>query len=280
MPRTRHPNRRHDSTAIEPYPSLHQPSQAPALQLPPKDSLIIFSDSDSVSQVPTPGAGATTGSCPTEVLEEISQPWPRVQAPKKRPGCQSAERPGGNSQSVLLKPRPFGKPHKEVHRTYTQEFKLQVLSFWIHHKIPIGPTTFRSPTEREVAARYLVPRTTIQKWRKPEAMDLIVNRVKGTRKASGVCSCQWPEMEEQLYNAYRIWCDEQKSVRHSWLHLTARAAFLKTYSTIDVSIFVFSSGWFVGFLAHNNINVFYGVTAHRQVTAQNEHPTLKKSITS
>lgn len=197
-------------------------------------------------------------------LQEIPQARRALASRKPR---QTIDRPGSNSKSVLHQPRPFGKPRKEVHRTYTREFKLQVLSFWLHHKIPIGPTTHRNPTKREVAAKYLVPQTTVQEWRKPDTMARIVNGTKGTRKASEMRSCQWPEMEEGLYQAYRARRDAHKSVRRSWLRRTAQAAFLKAYPTIDVSIFIFSNGWFFGFLARHDITLRFATNKSQKIPA-------------
>ncbi|KAG0138847.1 hypothetical protein HOY82DRAFT_534589 [Tuber indicum] len=180
MPPIRHPNREHEYPAIEPYPT---PSRS-------LNQIYILNDSATDNNsMGTIISSRVTPSLIPNPAQAIGQPFhnisqgralvPADRKPSKGPRL-SKERPGENSKSVLLKPRPFGKPRKEVHQTYTREFKLQVLSFWLHHKIPSGPTTFRSPTEREVAGRYLVPRTTIQKWRKPDAMELIVNGTKST----------------------------------------------------------------------------------------------------
>ena len=266
MPPTRRSNIKYHSSAIEPYPK-------PISQTPVPSSQIAIFENSSSSVSPSLPENPARARAPSHPLHEISQVRAQPAASGKPPshGCgprQSKERPAGNSMSVILKPRPFGKARKEIHRTYTREFKLQVLSFWLHHKIPIGPTTFRSPTEREVAQRYLVPRTTIQKWRKPDTMELIVNGTKNTqRRDNGVRACRWPEMEEMLYEAYRQRRDERKSVRRSWLRRTARATFLKAYPAIDVSIFIFSNGWFFGFLARHNITLRFATNKSQKIPA-------------
>jgi hypothetical protein len=144
-------------------------------------------------------------------LQSLQQP----RAPDRH--FHSVDRAGSTSKSVIKHPRPFGKAKKEVQRTYTRELKLQVLSFWLHHQISTGPTTFRNPSTREVAACYLLPRTTILAWRKPEVMDAIINSRRRSRRVVNTRTCQWPEMEERLYEAYRIRREERKTVRRGWL---------------------------------------------------------------
>ena len=79
--------------------------------------------------------------------------------------------------------------------------------------------------------------------------------------------CQWPEMEVELYQAYRKRREERKSVRRSWLRRTARNVFQKVYPTIDVSIFVFSNGWFFGFLAHHDITLRFATNKSQKIPA-------------
>ena len=229
----RHANRKPSSQhpTIEPYPSPSQ-SRVPPIPQEEPSSFSIFQDpitSSATTYHPNlnttvlglaiePPSPLSSGLSPDrrmsisrQTLHEEQQP----KAPSSRKPWQSKDRPGGNSKSILLHPRPFGKPRKEVHRTYTWEFKLQVLSFWLHHKIPIGPTTFRGPAKKEVAIRYLVPEGTIGAWHKPDTMSKIVNWTKSTRRVDGVRGCQWPEMEGELYQAYRKRREERKSVRRS-----------------------------------------------------------------
>lgn len=269
-------------STTESYLSLHHTAQA--LQESLSGSINIFLDSPNTrASSATPDSDPTILPCPATPADQPRanssslQSIPQGRAPgscQHKPR-QSKDRPGGNSKSVLQQPRPFGEPRKKVRRTYTREFKLQVLSFWLHHKTPIGPTTYRSPTVREVAARYLVPQSTIQQWRGEETINLIVDGTKGTRKAIGVRGCRWPEMENFLYQAYRARQGERKSVRRSWLRRAARAAFQKAYPTIDISIFVFSNGWFFGFLARHDITPWFANNKSQKIPADYLHACLE-----
>ena len=98
---------------------------------------------------------------------------------------KSADRPGPTSKSVIVKPRKTKSilPRKEVHRSYTREFKLEVLSYLYNQQICVRPTTYRSPTEREVSAQFLVPHATLLDWIKPGRMEAIVNTPKSGRNS-------------------------------------------------------------------------------------------------
>lgn len=273
---------KHESLGPGPatYPSSIHQSEAPhALSNP----ITIFLDPPSnggiqLSPLVSPEPGLPLEEIPQAInliphRPEVTQRHQFQARPRK-----SIERPGGTSKSIRQKARPFGKPRKEVHRTYTREFKLQVLSFCLHQKISVGPTTTRSPTVREASARYLVPRSTIQDWKKPETMELILNGTKGTRSASGIMrtrGCHWPEMEELLYEAYRIRREERKSVRRSWLRRAAKAAFQRAYPTLDVSIFIFSNGWFFGFLARHDITLRFATNKSQKIPADYLHVCLE-----
>src|SRR5437588_8809833 len=142
MPSTHRSKIKHFSSAIEPYPpsrTSHN-SQASAPQQPLLDSFIILTDPEPNTLAPSPNFPQPSSTVPGALLE-IPQGRGTGRATQERPSYQSEARPRINSQSVLLKSRSFGKSRKEIHHTYTREFKLQVLSFWLHYKIPIGPMT-------------------------------------------------------------------------------------------------------------------------------------------
>jgi len=172
---------------------------------------------------------------------------------------RSSHRPGTTSVPIIQKPRKVHPPRKEIHSSYTREFKLEVLSYWMHHKIAIGPTTFRPPTQKEVSARFLVPESTIRTWKSESAMESIVNKKKhqrGGRKGEGKIGVgRWPEMEKLLYAEYQKRREERKAVRRGWLRKIAIKSFIAAYPEEDVSSFVFSNGWFAGFLARHQISI-------------------------
>ena len=97
---------------------------------------------------------------------------------KRETVIRLSHRQGTTSAPLLQKPRKVQQARKEIHRSYTREFKLEVLSYWVHHKIAIGPTTFRPPTQKEVSARFLVPESTIRDWKSETALENIVNEKK------------------------------------------------------------------------------------------------------
>jgi hypothetical protein len=182
MPPVGAKHHKHEYSVIEPYPSTGQLSQnsrhssnlVPLLQDPISVPLRRpeFTAAGSYDRPPPKVlVSALLDSNSSEVVRsrDISQALQSIPQPRERPlrsthrkPKQSKSRPGKTSKSVLNSPRPFGKPRKEVHRTYTRQFKHQVLSYWHHYQIPIGPTAFRTPTEKEVGMLFLVPRSTIR----------------------------------------------------------------------------------------------------------------------
>ena len=172
---------------------------------------------------------------------------------------RSSHRPGTTLAPLIQKPSKVHQPRKEIHRFYTYEFKLEVLSYWVHHKIAIGPTKFRPPTQKEVSARFLVPESTIRSWKSESAMESIVNEKKHQRgggKGEGKKDAgRWPEMEVLLYSEYQKQREERKAVRRGWLRKIAIKSFIAAYPDKDVSSFVFSNGWFARFLARHHISL-------------------------
>jgi len=201
-------------------------------------------------------------------LSELQQPATR------KPVQKSIDRPGPTSKSVIAKPRKVQskKSRKEVHRSYTREFKLQVLSYFHNHQIPISPTLYRPPTETEVWAHFLLPRRTLRDWINPGAMDAIVNAPKGTR-TSGSTKGKWPEMEEELYASYRVHRDEGKAVRRAWFRRKAEKCFRSSYP-LSATTFTFTNGWFSGFLSRYRISLRFPTNISQQLPADYVNPCL------
>ena len=190
-----------------------------------------------------------TGNPSINSLTKSNRP---VRGEKKK----SHQRPGPNALPILQWKYRIRPPRQRVHRTYTREFKLEVLSYWLTPSIRTGPTSLICPTQKQVAVRYLVPESTIKEWKKPEVQERIVDRVKGGRRnQKGVRICRWPEMEEVVYQKYGQRRDSGKAVRRPWR--VAYAAFEKCYSCRpeEISKFAFSNGWFYGFLARHHITL-------------------------
>jgi len=187
---------------------------------------------------------------------------------------KSVDRPGPTSKSVIGKPRKVQNklPRKEVHRSYTREFKLQVLSYLHNHQIPIGPTRYRPPTEIEVSAHFLVSRATLRDWIKPGSMDTIINAPKGTRTSRG-SKGKWPEIEEELYASYRVRRDEGKAVRRAWFRRKAEKCFHSSYPQ-SATTFTFTNGWFCGFLSRYRITLRFPTNISQQLPADYVNPCI------
>src|SRR5437588_12733392 len=61
-------------------------------------------------------------------------------------------------------------------------------------------------------------------------------------------------MEEDLFSTFIAQRESGRLVRRGWFCRTATALFKKHYGTTDPHLFVFSSGWFNGFLRRWNIS--------------------------
>ena len=105
-----------------------------------------------------------------------------------------APRPGRQSKHILKRsPVEFGKPGHRIEHSYSCEFKIMVLGCWLHHQIEQSSGSLRAPLLKEVAARDLVPISTLHAWRVNQ--DQIILSKKGTRKCSTPAHrCQWPEL--------------------------------------------------------------------------------------
>ena len=68
-----------------------------------------------------------------------------------------AAKPGQEAKSISNRSAlTVGKPWHRIHRSYSREFKITVLKWWVHHRIPqsvteSNPQGFRTPFLKEVA---------------------------------------------------------------------------------------------------------------------------------
>ena len=115
--------------------------------------------------------------------QSSESPW----SPRPRPDQPGiGVRPGRLSKAIAERTRRnFAGVRKSMQRSYTQEFKIEVLWWWLHPRMPqevdeakLG--VLRAPLMREVSERYLVPITTLHNWR--ESQDTIISGRKGERK--------------------------------------------------------------------------------------------------
>jgi len=174
-------------------------------------------------------------------------------------------RPGRQSRSISERsPINFGKPWHRIKCSYSREFKIKVLEWWLHHRIELNSGSSWAPLLKEVSARYLVPISTLQSWRVKQ--DKIILSKKGTRKCSPPASwCQWPELEAHLYQKYQKRREERKAVWRSWLIRQARESFSKCYPLRDPEAFHFSDGWFFGSLRRHSISLRFATNKLQKI---------------
>lgn len=118
----------------------------------------------------------------------------------------------------------------------------------------------RSPTLDEASIFFQIPKTTIAEWaRNPQK---ILEQIGTSRRNSPtVFLCMWPEMERKLFHAFIQWRRELgRPVRDGWFGRNATELWKQTYPELqenDLSsgsgLFVFSQGWFNGFLSRHRI---------------------------
>ena len=173
----------------------------------------------------------------------IQQSGGRTVAPNPREKLRRGPRPKPLEERVYCQRGPI----KKIRRTYSKARKLEVILFLMHHRVPMTPeeVQYRRPTQKEASEFWKIPETTIQQWW--SSRDVIVNQ-KGTgRGQSANWICRWPEMEKELFEMF---LDERKKgrlIRRGWFRARARHLFNKHYGEAP-NMFVFSIGWFSGFL--------------------------------
>jgi len=214
-------------------------------------------------------------------IASTSSQVPRTQSQHTVNYISSSQRPGPTSQDIASRsvPERFAPPVTEIQRSYRRDFKVKVLMWWKHAKLPregaFDSNLTRSPYGWEVERRYKIPLSTLYEWRKKEAS--IVNSTRHMRcNRTGVAYCQWPKLEAVLYEAYRERRDACKSVRRGWFYRTAQEAYIACYPEqhLDISKFPFSNSWFHGFLSRHNITLRFATNKSQKVPADYLNPIL------
>lgn len=191
-------------------------------------------------------------------LQEIS-PNIRRPGPKPKP---LAERPYKPSKSVI-----------RIQRSYSREKKICVLQFLLHHRIPresneklkrsMVPESgedsqLRAPTIHEASKYFRIPPNNIARWYRNQ--DKIVGSAGGSRQTARQWISDWPDMEKDLFELFMKRRGDGVLVSRGWFRKIAKQLFEKRYPGCG-RVFVFSSGWFNGFLRRFNVS-------HRRVTKQ------------
>ncbi|RPB00518.1 hypothetical protein L873DRAFT_1564006, partial [Choiromyces venosus 120613-1] len=154
------------------------------------------------------------------------------------------------------KPKPLASrshqprgPIQRIRRSYSKARKIQVLLFLLHHRVAVDGTAqsqFRPPTQLEASRYWKIPEATISQWwlKRDEILQLPST---ARRAQPATWTCMWPAMEEELFDIFLAERQKGRLIRRGWFRTQARELFVKHYST-SANIFVFSTGWFNGFL--------------------------------
>jgi len=176
----------------------------------------------------------------------------KIQTPGHRPitvtNPRNRPRAGPKSKALcdrIYKPRG---PIKRIRRSYSRSRKVEVLMFLTYHRIPANAlqSQYQRPTHAQAATYWKIPESTIQEWWKKQDDILTIKKGSYVQSAEGWI-CAWPEMERELFEDFIKQRQSGRLIRRGWFRQTALVLFKKHY-TADPKLFVFSTGWFNGFL--------------------------------
>ncbi|KAI0184938.1 DDE superfamily endonuclease-domain-containing protein [Xylaria flabelliformis] len=180
-----------------------------------------------------------------------------------------AVRPGPKKKGLKDRSYTTPKPIRRVERTYSKRRKVEVLLFIDNHRIPVTQTTregalmppnssrilagaspveegYRRPYLREVAEYFKISnQTTIRYWW-AQRERILGNYVKKHTP-------RWPATEAILWEEFCTRRKAGKLVSRGWFRKRAKAIFEALHPGCS-DIFVFSNGWFRGFLDRHQIS--------------------------
>jgi len=112
----------------------------------------------------------------------------------------------------------------------------------------------RPPTLDEGSVLFNIPRNTIGRWR--QSAQKIIDQVGGNRSrrdASVTFYCLWPEMERQLLDRFVARRRQGRPVGDGWFRRNAKELWIASYPDLPEGLFIFSQGWFHGFLSRYRV---------------------------
>lgn len=125
------------------------------------------------------------------------------------------------------------------------------------HDAPNTATKTRPPTLDEASIFFKIPKSTIARWTSPEVRERILQQSGklSRRDTPTTFVCMWPEMEKMLWEAFVARREQGKPVRDGWFRRNAKEFWKTTYPNLQhtPALFVFSQGWFHGFLSRHRI---------------------------
>ena len=159
--------------------------------------------------------------------------------------------------------QPVNKP--QTRKSYTREYKLEVVRFYHEHNL--YQTSKRFSLNTKTIGRWVADKEKIKKSKKAS------KRVKYTRR------CQFPEVEEELYREYKKLRKQGFKVKGFWFK--GRAKQILHRMNPDAS-FLFSDSWFDGFKSRHRIslrrptNVCQKPAADKREAIQQFHRAIRK----
>lgn len=157
------------------------------------------------------------------------------------------------------------RPILHPKRFWSQRQKIRVLVFLYHYRIPLNinlliPTTlseYRAPTQDEASKIFGVPQTTISEWVRKQHEIETHGSTSSVRSPRKVTICQWPELEERLYELFLSRRDAGQAIRRGWFRVFANEIYRELYPNAQAisSLFRFSNGWFEKFLRRFRISL-------------------------
>ncbi|RPA97625.1 hypothetical protein L873DRAFT_1097952 [Choiromyces venosus 120613-1] len=101
---------------------------------------------------------------------------------------------------------------------------------------------------------FKIPKSTIDRWR--GTAGEILEQVGGEcshRDAPVTFLCLWPEMEKQLFDWFVARRSQGRQVQDGWFRRNAKELWRTSYPELPEGLFVFSQGWFHGFLSCHRV---------------------------
>ncbi|RPA99294.1 hypothetical protein L873DRAFT_1906914 [Choiromyces venosus 120613-1] len=97
----------------------------------------------------------------------------------------------------------------------------------------------------------------IARWNLPDVRDRILHQSGELSRhdTSTTFVCMWLEMEKMLWEAFVVWREQGRPARDGWFRRKAKELWKTAYPDLQhmPALFVFSLGWFHGFLARHRI---------------------------
>lgn len=133
------------------------------------------------------------------------------------------------------------------------------------------------PTLDEASNFFQIPKSKIAQWTQPAVTKGIIEQhvCKSSRNTAVIFLFVWLEMERKLFNAFIEHREAENPMRDVWFWRKAILFWKEVYPQLESYLFVFSQGWFRGFLSGQRI-VLWFVTN----TAQSSPDDYKQQILS